>query len=448
MDLYDIPVIQPDLRHEETIIQIANAFNALQQVITDVFNKVDERIESNSKVVQDIDMRIERVNKKIEKLSNDYESIDIQSPYDYPAEKAFKNIPMTLTKSNRKAIELDRDYTIESGPDCNISKTYDKKLQFYYVRQSKNSGSSAGSVSSKETYTPLKSGLGSVPSYLDSINALLLFNNSENVFDSKTQKNLRRMEKSTIKYYDPVLSDGPGDIEKAPESITTRQLLNMRIRKHLFMATQWNDDEQIDIPIMLPNVSGIRDKKKKKITKSSEDKLPENTNDEPKSAETKAVLPHDGGIQNTKKQDTVDISSSVVDSAPAPPPVPPPVEPSEVVTPKAPPPKLNSNTQDRSMLMEAIRQAGGAQKMKKKINTEQRDDSGNTEKKKQPVAFSSGGLMDDLHKKLALRRKGISGNKDLGQGSNVMEGISAMIPPPPPKQSDSSSESESNDDWN
>lgn len=56
--------------------------------------------------------------------------------------------------------------------------------------------------------------------------------------------------------------------------------------------------------------------------------------------------------------------------------------------------------------------------------------------------------MDDLHKKLALRRKGISGNKDLAQGMNVMDGISAMIPPPPPKQSDSTSESESNDDWN
>lgn len=36
MDLFDIPVIQPDLRHEETIIQIANAFDLLQQVITEV----------------------------------------------------------------------------------------------------------------------------------------------------------------------------------------------------------------------------------------------------------------------------------------------------------------------------------------------------------------------------------------------------------------------------
>ncbi|KAG4066612.1 hypothetical protein HA402_007248 [Bradysia odoriphaga] len=439
MDLYDIQIIQPDLRHEETIIQIANAFNVLQQVIADVFDKVDDRIKANSQTVNEIDLRIDRINKKIDELSNEYEFVDIQSPYDYPAEKIVRDIPMTLTPSNRKPISFNRQYTVKSGPDSNISKTYEKKLQFYYVRPSKNSPSGSGSVSSKEAHTYMERGLGSVPAYVDSINAFLLFNKSENVFDKK--KNLRKLEPTAIRYYDPVLSDGPGEIEKAPESITSRQLLNMRIRKNLFMATRW-DDEQIDIPIMLPDVSGIKDKKKKKIVKASDDKIIE----EPKVVESKSLPkdePVDVPIQNEPEN-----SSTVVDSAPIPPPVPPPMNTNEVTTPKAPPPKLNSNTLDRSALMEAIRQAGGAQKMRKKENVKEADAKEKTEKAKQPVKFSGGGLMDDLHKKLALRRKGISGNKEVGQSSNVMDGISAMIPPPPPKQSDSSSESESNDDWN
>lgn len=380
MDLYDIPVIQPDLRHEETIIQIANAFDLLQQVITDVFDKVDDRIKLNLKTVQDIDVRIDKINRKIDELSNDYESVDIQSPYDYPAEKLFKDIPMTLTMSNRKAITLNRQYHIESGPDSNISKSYEKKLQFYYVRQPKNSTSSAGSVSSKDAHAYLESGLGSVPSYIDSINALLLFNKSENIFDKKTQKNMRRFEQSAIRYYDPVLSDGPGEIEKAPVSITTRQLLNMRIRKNLFMATQWNDDEQIDIPIMLPDVSGIRDKKKKKaVVKTNEEEVSDKIkNEEQKSVPTKPVPPDE--TLNEKNQNESDTSSTVVDSAPIPPPIPPPMDTNEVSTPKVPPPKLNSNTLDRSSLMEAIRQAGGAQKMKKKVNVEQDDNKEKIEK--------------------------------------------------------------------
>jgi WAS protein family homolog 1 len=60
-------------------------------------------------------------------------------------------------------------------------------------------------------------------------------------------------------------------------------------------------------------------------------------------------------------------------------------------------------------------------------------------------------LMSDLHNKLMMRRKGISGTKD--QGGNVMDKISSMIPPPPPKsqqQHNSSNSEESEEvenDW-
>lgn len=385
MDLYDIKIIQPDLRHEETIIQIANAFDLINKVINEVFDRVDSRIESNAKAVQEIDSRINRINKKIDELSNDYESVEIQSSYDYPPQKLFKDIPMTLTQSNRnKAITFNRQYEIKSGPDVNISKTYDKKLQFYYVRQPKSSASSTGSsVSSKEAQTYMESGLGSIPPYVDSINALLLFNKSENIYDKKMQKNLRRLQQSNSRHYDPILPfDGHLDIEKAPESITTRQLLNMRIRKNLFMATQWNDDEQIDIPIMLPDVSGIRDKKKKKIVKATEEKGAEKVIDEAKVVRNEPV-PRDEP-NATKEVVESEINSSVVDSAPSPPPPIPPqptVPVNEVIeTPKAPPPKLNSNTLDRSSLMEAIRQAGGAQKMKKKVNAQPDDAKEKTDK--------------------------------------------------------------------
>lgn len=375
MDLYDIQIIQPDLRHEETIIQIANAFNVLQQVIADVFDKVDDRIKANAKTVNEIDSRIDRINRRIDQLANDYESVEIQSPYDYPAEKIIQDIPMTLTLSNRKGVTFNRQYNVKSGPDSNISKTYEKKIQFYYVRQPKHTTSSAGSVSSKETHTHyMESGLGSVPSYVDSVNAFLLFNKSENVFDKK--KNLRKFEQSAVRHYDPVLNDSPGEImEKAPVSITSRQLLNMRIRKNLFMATQWNDDEQIDIPIMLPDVSGIKDKKKKKIVKAADEKIVE----EPKIVETKSV-PKEEPVQTLDNQNEPESSSTVVDSAPIPPPVPPPMNTNEITTPKAPPPKLNSNTLDRSALMEAIRQAGGAQKMKKKDGVQPSDAKEKTEK--------------------------------------------------------------------
>lgn len=59
--------------------------------------------------------------------------------------------------------------------------------------------------------------------------------------------------------------------------------------------------------------------------------------------------------------------------------------------------------------------------------------------------------MADLHNKLALRRKGISGIKEgqtlpaIENPPNVMDRISAMIPPPPKPQTDS--EASDNEEW-
>lgn len=60
--------------------------------------------------------------------------------------------------------------------------------------------------------------------------------------------------------------------------------------------------------------------------------------------------------------------------------------------------------------------------------------------------------MDDLHQKLTMRRKGISGNKDtkLASDNGLMNRISALIPPPPqvrPKET-SSGTSDEEDEWN
>lgn len=51
--------------------------------------------------------------------------------------------------------------------------------------------------------------------------------------------------------------------------------------------------------------------------------------------------------------------------------------------------------------------------------------------------------MADLHAKLSMRRKGISGNKP--ENPTAMDKISEMIPPPPATQSDKSSAEE--EDW-
>lgn len=54
--------------------------------------------------------------------------------------------------------------------------------------------------------------------------------------------------------------------------------------------------------------------------------------------------------------------------------------------------------------------------------------------------------MADLHAKLAMRRKGISGTKPDGDSGNALDRISAMIPPPPSNDRGSSTNTD-DEDW-
>lgn len=55
--------------------------------------------------------------------------------------------------------------------------------------------------------------------------------------------------------------------------------------------------------------------------------------------------------------------------------------------------------------------------------------------------------MADLHAKLAMRRKGISGTKPDGDSGNALDKISAMIPPPPSNNDRGSSTNTDDEDW-
>lgn len=102
-------------------------------------------------------------------------------------------------------------------------------------------------------------------------------------------------------------------------------------------------------------------------------------------------------------------------------------------------------------LMEAIRNAGGAQKAKLRHSQEPTKQGRADSTKPNSASGGPQNFIDDLHSKLQMRRKGISGAREnADQPANVIDRLSALIPPPPPKmQMDASASGESNDeeDW-
>jgi WAS family protein 1 len=67
--LYSVPVIQQDLRQEETILQIANALDYLDQVVKDIFARVESRIVESKARLEILHKRASLAKMKVEKLT-------------------------------------------------------------------------------------------------------------------------------------------------------------------------------------------------------------------------------------------------------------------------------------------------------------------------------------------------------------------------------------------
>jgi WAS family protein 1 len=67
--LYSVPVIQQDLRQEETILQIADALDYLDQVVKDIFARVESRIVESKGRLEILHKRASLARMKVEKLT-------------------------------------------------------------------------------------------------------------------------------------------------------------------------------------------------------------------------------------------------------------------------------------------------------------------------------------------------------------------------------------------
>lgn len=83
---YNVPVILPDLRREESIRQIVDALEYLDAVANDIFNRISFRVAENRDQISSINNRINVAQAKIDKLrSNSSKATSVYAPPKYPA---------------------------------------------------------------------------------------------------------------------------------------------------------------------------------------------------------------------------------------------------------------------------------------------------------------------------------------------------------------------------
>ncbi|KAB0801523.1 hypothetical protein PPYR_05877 [Photinus pyralis] len=428
--MYNVPIIPQNLRREETVVQIADALNYLSETANDVFNRINKRIESNNQQLSTLVNRIEDAHSKVSTLKGAKKATQVFSSSKYPAVDVHRNYKsvfgdmgkLEITRSNIKY----KDVPFKSVPN--------EPLQLYHVKlNNPNLQEDIG-------------GLGSVPCDVNSINDLLLYNTGTNPYKKYIISDPLQSSITTKKEDS---ADTTTEICAAPHSISDRTTLTRSATESYFYAPHLGDVPRIDVPLDLPDLPGIANDLRY-VDERGQGIAP--------SVTTTPNIPDLPPLVEVP-QEPEEIANKVVPPPPPPveiiqPPVPPILEQEELNLPaperndKAETPAKSVNNvvnqpmansdNAHAMLMEAIRKAGGSKNANLKA----------AEPKKAVVGTD---LMADLHAKLSLRRKGISGskNQEIPQfdANSTMNKVSAMIPPPPPKHDYNESTNTEDEDW-
>lgn len=462
---YNVPVVLPDLRREESLIQVTEALEYLEAVANDIFNRISNRVGVERDKLAAINTRICVAQAKVDKLrSATSKATTVFSPPKYPAPKQLEPYRSMFAEVDRRMKNVRYSKRpIESRIVEVSSEVISAKQNFEVFKQDVN----AALMNVKLRHLKQKAvseeseGLGGLPEYLPSVTSLLLFNTSDNPYKKYVYTDpLSGHVKTTTR--DKIMEEQQ-TLDEAPTSILTgEELGRYQGASDVTYRPKLDALPELEVPnvLNLPNIADdwlYNADLGRPIAPSLA-----NTLDLPEivpSAESDLSLPPSTDINLPP------ISGDV--PLPHPPPPPPPPTGPNVELPsldleagvgvEEEEPSMSVEDNPRADLMNAIRKAGGTKNAGLKKATERRMEKKKIKEEEDTVAVGGGDLMSDLRSALFRRRKGISGKQgndaseaeghDVGGGS-MMNKVSAMIPSPEQlDDDDSGSGSDSAGHW-
>ncbi|XP_061494658.1 WASH complex subunit 1-like isoform X2 [Rhineura floridana] len=242
---YSLPLIQPDLRREETIHQIADALQYLQKVSDDIFNRISQRVEASRAQVRAIDERITLAQAKIEKIKGSKKAIKVFSSSKYPAPERLQEYASIFAGAEDPDTQKRQRRKIQSKHRVLDEKTLQEKLKYFPVCV-------AAKVHQEDD---AEEGLGSLPRNVRSLSSLLLFNTTENLY--KKYVFLDPLAGAVTKIHVALATDTEEKLFDAPLSITKRGQLDKQVAENYFYVPNLGQVPEIDVPSYLPDLPGI-----------------------------------------------------------------------------------------------------------------------------------------------------------------------------------------------
>ncbi|XP_022432998.1 WASH complex subunit 1 isoform X1 [Delphinapterus leucas] len=244
---YAVPLIQPDLRREEAIQQVADALQHLQKVSGDIFSRISQRVELSRSQLQAIGERVSLAQAKIEKIKGSKKAIKVFSSAKYPAPERLQEYSSIFTGAQDPGLQRRARHRVQSKHRPLDEQALQEKLKYFPV-----------CVSTKpEPEDEAEEGLGGLPSNISSVSSLLLFNTTENLY--KKYVFLDPLAGAVTKTHVMLGAETEEKLFDAPLSISKREQLEQQVPENYFYVPDLGQVPEIDVPSYLPDLPGVAD---------------------------------------------------------------------------------------------------------------------------------------------------------------------------------------------
>ena len=249
--VYNVPVVLPALRKEESYHQLVDALEYLDAVATDIFNRVSCRVAESRDQLTAINNRVNVAQAKIDKLRNSSsKATRVFSPPKYPAPErisetttVYQEVNPLLQRVRKTRVDIDsrleevtREVVVaKRHPFLLDSRKKKKPLDLQFASEDPEQGE----------------GLGSLPRHLPSVSSLLLFNTSENPY--KKYVLLDPLSGATIKTRDN-LNKEEDKLTDAPVTITQGEELLSGPQDSVMYVPVMPELPELEVPELLPSL--------------------------------------------------------------------------------------------------------------------------------------------------------------------------------------------------
>lgn len=425
-----VPLLIYDLGYEETILQLIKSLDCLDKVVERVFEHVRGNISKQKSEIVLLNDRLSSVTDKVQRLSRINKSVQVYSSSKYPATHCHKDYDYSydfdVSSDIIENIQVDHKICVSRNIEDKLT-TYNEDEDDQKIYQNKD--------------IIQKRGLGSIPDSVKYVNSLLLFNSNENLFKNYVLSNPYKVSSTpTSKQVD--------NIENINKPVFSLPLNDTENQFNFSYTPVYEEVPSIDVPADLPDLPGIAGdvqyfKEEENVETTSDIFKPSTVVDLPnfdeldlsKDDETVTDNMTEPIVQELVKTEQETTVSSIVTKTDF-------IEDVKPVKSDQNVNKINDNVNTHSVLMDEIRNAGGLQKAKLRSVSDRKTNS---------ETISTGNdLMDDLHKKLAMRRQGISGNNK--KNDSDLEGVFyqmslKMLPPEPESENEADGNDDTEGDW-